>query len=283
MNEDLRVEACDPEQFWLEASGFLKKDEAMNSLCLGLSYNYRADATDCVYQSILYNNKVPLATLVCSRYHTMRNFLPSPVQNLAHAKKIFSDFQKMNLPITGIIGETKTAQIYKSLFEETGKKIKVLVKQGIYRCTDVILPKYTSAQQIRVAELADADQIAQWIEEFRQEATPEDHPFDTLDMAKNKIKKKMIYLLEANGTTVAMAGWGRDFKTSCTVNLVYTPKKFRKNGYASLLTALLTKYLLQNGKNEINLYTDMANPTSNKIYQNIGYKFVCDSVHLGVV
>ena len=32
-----------------------------------------------------------------------------------------------------------------------------------------------------------------------------------------------------------------------------------------------------------NLFTDMTNPTSNKIYMDIGYEFVCDSIHFGVI
>ncbi len=49
-----------------------------------------------------------------------------------------------------------------------------------------------------------------------------------------------------------------------------------------LVTAKLTQHLLSNGKNETNLYTDMTNPTSNKVYMDVGYEFVCDSVHFGV-
>ena len=41
--------------------------------------------------------------------------------------------------------------------------------------------------------------------------------------------------------------------------------------------------LLKQGRNEITLYTDMSNPTSNKIYIDLGYKFVCNSLHLGVI
>ncbi len=93
----------------------------------------------------------------------------------------------------------------------------------------------------------------------------------------------MIYVIEANGELVSMAAWGRDIETSCSVNLVFTPQPLRKKGLASLVTAKLTQHLLDHGKKETNLYTDMSNSTSNKIYMSIGYEFVCDSVHFGVI
>lgn len=62
--------------------------------------------------------------------------------------------------------------------------------------------------------------------------------------------------------------------------MVYTPPEFRKNGYASFVVAELSQKILNSGKKFCILYTDLANPTSNKIYQNIGYKEVADSKHM---
>jgi hypothetical protein len=57
---------------------------------------------------------------------------------------------------------------------------------------------------------------------------------------------------------------------------VYTPKKFREHGYASACTAAVSQYLLDSGRKFCTLFTDLANPTSNKIYQMIGYEGVGD-------
>jgi hypothetical protein len=48
-------------------------------------------------------------------------------------------------------------------------------------------------------------------------------------------------------------------------------------GYASALVAELTRRLLEGGRDYCFLYTDLANPTSNRIYQQVGYERVCDS------
>jgi predicted GNAT family acetyltransferase len=58
---------------------------------------------------------------------------------------------------------------------------------------------------------------------------------------------------------------------------VYTPPELRGRGYASALTAHVTKTLLGGGRDYCFLYADLANPTSNRIYMNIGYERVCEA------
>jgi predicted GNAT family acetyltransferase len=67
------------------------------------------------------------------------------------------------------------------------------------------------------------------------------------------------------------------------VNYVYTPPELRGRGYASACVASLTEQLLDEGHALCCLYTDLSNPTSNKIYQASGYRPVCDAAeyHLG--
>src|SRR5207253_1182834 len=59
------------------------------------------------------------------------------------------------------------------------------------------------------------------------------------------------------------------------IGLVYTPKELRGRGYASSCVAALSQRSLNAGVTPV-LFTDLANPTSNKIYQQIGYRPVCD-------
>ena len=60
------------------------------------------------------------------------------------------------------------------------------------------------------------------------------------------------------------------------VNMVYTPPELRRRGYASACVAALSQRMLDSGKKFCFLYTDLSNPTSNKIYQEIGYRPVFD-------
>lgn len=272
----------DPKIFWDEVSPQLRKEEAKNCLCLGLAYNFQFNAKDCLYQSALFKDGELRGALVLSRYLTNHNFLPSPVVNKETAEVLFSEFQKANIPLTGIVGEKVTANIYKVLAESKGLKTKVNMTQGVYRCRKVKMPKGADDLHFRMAEQRDIHKIGEWIETFQREAVPHDPPVIGTEMAKTKIENQMIFLVEKDSELVSMAAWSRDIKTSCAVNLVYTPKPLRKKGYASVVTAMLTEHLLNQGRTETNLFTDMTNPTSNKIYMDIGYEFVCDSIHFGV-
>ncbi|MFJ9500076.1 GNAT family N-acetyltransferase [Brevibacillus centrosporus] len=64
------------------------------------------------------------------------------------------------------------------------------------------------------------------------------------------------------------------------VSRLKKPLSRRKNGYASTCVAILSQQLLDAGYQFCSLYTDLANPTSNRIYQAIGYRPIQDSVVL---
>ncbi len=273
----------DPKKFWVEVSPHLKKEEAKNSLCLGLSYLFQTNPSDCVYQSALFQGGVLRGSVVVSKHRANINFLPSPTSDPEIAKTLFVEFQKTNTPVTGMVSEKATADIYKGLFERLGKSAKLNMAQGIYRCDSVKVPESNSDLIFRLADVDDLEEVGHWIEELQCEAVPHDPRVLGAELARPKIDNKMIYVVEKNGALVSMAAWSKDIETSCSVNLVFTPKVRRKNGYASFVTAKLTQQLLENGKRETNLYTDMKNPTSNKIYMDIGYEFVCDSVHYGLI
>ena len=73
-----------------------------------------------------------------------------------------------------------------------------------------------------------------------------------------------------------MAAWAGRAERGVRVNFVYTPREYRRRGFASACVADLTQQLLAEGHAFCCLFTDLANPTSNSIYQTIGYRPVCD-------
>lgn len=57
---------------------------------------------------------------------------------------------------------------------------------------------------------------------------------------------------------------------------MYTPPERRGRGYASNNVAAASQAQLDSGLRFLFLYTDLSNPTSNRIYRDIGYQPVCD-------
>ena len=97
----------------------------------------------------------------------------------------------------------------------------------------------------------------------------------------HKIATGKFFVLEDNGRPVSMAGINKEMQTVVGVGFVYTPPYERGKGYATALVAQISQLALDRGFSKCVLYTDMANPTSNNIYQRIGYRALCDSREMG--
>jgi predicted GNAT family acetyltransferase len=60
---------------------------------------------------------------------------------------------------------------------------------------------------------------------------------------------------------------------------VFTPPESRRHGYAGAVTAAISR-AARELVGEVLLFTDLSNPTSNAIYQRIGYRPVQDRLVL---
>lgn len=85
-----------------------------------------------------------------------------------------------------------------------------------------------------------------------------------------------MHVWEVEGHPVSLAAAVAPTPHGIRLNNVYTPPEERGRGYASALVAALTQLLLDRGREFVFLHTDLANPTSNAIYQRLGYKLVAD-------
>ena len=61
---------------------------------------------------------------------------------------------------------------------------------------------------------------------------------------------------------------------------VFTPVGPRGNGYGSAVTAAAAQLAHRSGTADVVLFADLANPSSNAIYQRIGFEAVADSVRI---
>jgi predicted GNAT family acetyltransferase len=64
------------------------------------------------------------------------------------------------------------------------------------------------------------------------------------------------------------------------VGPVYTPPELRRRGYAAAVTAAISRAALDAGASAVLLFTDLANATSNALYQRLGYRPVEDRIEL---
>ena len=134
----------------------------------------------------------------------------------------------------------------------------------------------------RLAEPRDRELVARWLTAFGEEATPgQPTPAEPIALADRWIAReyRTLYLWEVGRQVVCMVGAGAETPNGVRVGPVYTPPAQRGRGYATTLTAAVTQDQLDRGRRFVTLFTDLANPTSNRIYQAIGYRPVRD-VHV---
>lgn len=75
---------------------------------------------------------------------------------------------------------------------------------------------------------------------------------------------------------MAFAGTTRQLAGMVRVGPVYTPQSLRGRGYAAAVTAQVCRRALDVGAREVVLFADLGNPTSNALYQRLGFRTVAD-------
>jgi predicted GNAT family acetyltransferase len=155
-------------------------------------------------------------------------------------------------------------------------RARVVMESRIYRLTSVKEPRPVPGR-MRIATRADSELLATWFRDFAIESQP-DHAA-TLEHAREAaeywIESRGLYVWD-DGGVVSMAGAGGRTPNGIRVSAVYTPPDKRRRGYASALVAALSQAQLDAGRRFCFLFPDLANPTSNRIYQHIGYEPISD-------
>jgi predicted GNAT family acetyltransferase len=117
-----------------------------------------------------------------------------------------------------------------------------------------------------------------WLEAFHAEADHDAPRMDLEAVVRDRVRRGLFMLWTDDGTTVSLAGFHEPSAGVARVGPVYTPPEHRRNGFAGGVTAAASGACLDRGATRCMLYTDLANPTSNGVYQRIGYTPVADAV-----
>ncbi|MDX6248603.1 MAG: hypothetical protein QOF10_1963 [Kribbellaceae bacterium] len=133
----------------------------------------------------------------------------------------------------------------------------------------------TAHGSARLAVADDLELATQLLGAYGAELGDSLPPFEEKRWVEARIKLGRLWLWENDGRVVSLVGHQSAVFGATRVGPVYTPAADRGHGYASALTAYVTQRILASGS-EACLYTDLANPTSNKIYAAIGYEPVAD-------
>ena len=196
-------------------------------------------------------------------------------------KQVFHAAQLINHRPQEVLGPPKSAEVFAKLFRQvTGGAPSIKFRQKIFQLTQVCPPQQVHGS-MRIAHEGDIVLLTDWNLGFVADcglSYGSDPKTRAYHDAQDAVARQSLYLWSVDGSVVAMASAVGKTPRGIRISSVYTPPAFRARGYASALVAALSQQMLDAGRDFCFLYTDLANPISNSIYQKIGYQPVSDSV-----
>jgi RimJ/RimL family protein N-acetyltransferase len=184
-------------------------------------------------------------------------------------------------PLPGVNAHPEVARAFADAWQQAnGGAVHVHLHQRLYRLAELRWPDPGPAGAPRIADDSDLPLLAEWFSAFAYEVHDMGRGTDHTDAARERVSHQGITIWEAGGEPVAIAGATRQVAGMARIGPVYTPPAQRGRGYGSAATAAASQRLLDHGAEDVVLFTDLANPVSNSIYQRIGYQAVEDRVSL---
>jgi len=194
---------------------------------------------------------------------------------------LINGISETDVSIGGVMTENTLAEAFARAYADTkAMKYRINKSLRIYELSRVD-PDIRPIGALRAARENDMAFLPYWGAGFDSDcfgSTPSIN--SNAEYSRYNISTGKLYILEDNGTPVSMAKINREMRTVCGVGYVYTPPYFRGRGYATSCVAAVSRLVLERGYTKCVLYTDLSNPTSNSIYQKIGYKPICDSLEI---
>lgn len=280
MADDIRLEAAaDVQAFEKTVGHFLRAREAENCVMLGLCSQMRAGTASIPsvspYFAVTRSGDTIVGAALIAGFLVV---LSSPIDDDA-LPTLVADIARSVPGVPGVVGESGASRRFAELWTSvTGRPHNLKMSERILRIERVIPPLAVEGQ-IRTADRSDRDLLARWLVAFNNDALGQSADSAAMaTFADRWISRqgRTMYLWVVDGRPVSMVGVSGETPHGIRVAPVYTPVELRGRGYASALTAAATQRQFDEGKRYCFLFTDLANPTSNHIYQAIGYEKVSD-------
>jgi hypothetical protein len=268
----LRIERFDDVRSFYERVGpFLGAREAEHNLLLGFRTRLERDAhafgPDDPYLAAALEGDSVVGVATRTPPFNLVLSLMEPATAAAFADALAGE------PLPGVIGPLDAGEAFVAHWPAPAS---VVVEERAYEATELIPPRETTGTMRRAGE-ADRELLVEWMTAFLEEAMGELDDVSAAASVDHRLADPHGALaIWEDGEPVAFAGYGSPTPSGMRVGPVYTPPALRGRGYASALTAAVTAEVLASGRRFCFLYTNLANPTSNSIYQRIGYRPVLD-------
>jgi FR47-like protein len=192
-------------------------------------------------------------------------------------RTLTTTFWHLRPDLPGVAGLEPAPQEFATQWSRLGGPLATpAMRMGLYAADEVTIPPGIPGR-LRLATHGDASVLQGWARTFFAESGATSTGDDQIGP---RVDAGLLVVWEVDGAMVSMAATTAAQGGVSRVHFVYTPPERRMQGFASACVATLTAGELASPGRTCMLYTDLANPTSNSIYQAVGYHRVGDAVRL---
>lgn len=182
---------------------------------------------------------------------------------------------RLDPPPAGLGGPPATVA---DLHRRLGRAVTHRMDERLFRL-DELVPPAAPDGAARMATSADASRLTTWYTDFAVEAFGRAPAGFGAAMSRRIARARCWLWTDRAGVPRSMAVAQTPVAGVARIGPVYTPSDSRGRGYGSAATAAASRDILAAGYVPC-LFTDLANPTSNKIYRALGYRPVLDRTSL---
>ncbi|VXA94575.1 GCN5-related N-acetyltransferase [Exiguobacterium sp. 8H] len=271
------MEWKNPDHFSDRVMTALLDEEAKNSLMIGVLNNVKQGIYETFHQFTVEEDGELLAILQVTPPHPLHYIVVKKERSDLLPSFIIPHLLKEEVPFSEVVSERQQAERFATAWQEiTSGTSKMFMSQGLYRL-DSVEDIDMATGRMREATVADQAQLEAWYSAFEAESGLRSSPPEKVTKAvQTMLEREEAVFWEVDGQVVSCAKRARPTENGITVSFVYTSPSARGKGYARSLVADLSRQLLET-KSFCVLYTDLTNPTSNKIYREVGYQQIMDS------
>ncbi|MFB8775089.1 GNAT family N-acetyltransferase [Streptomyces broussonetiae] len=269
----------DVDDFLAQAGDFLRSQPAPHVMQLTWTERLRTRG------AAAYGPQAPVLGLLKEGGRVLATFLRTPPRlglglsplTPGQADALAAHLAALGTTLPSVGADEDTAAAFAGAWRRhTGATAALRVRLHLYRLGTLTPPEPFPAGRGRAVGEGDLKQLMAFCRGFAADVG-EDVTIDAGSWADTRFADKRYTFWETpDGTPVSLAGANPMISGMVQIDPVYTPAHLRGHGYAGAATVAAVRAVLAEGATDVVLFTDAANPTSNALYQRLGFVRIAD-------
>lgn len=264
------------EKSFLDENGeMLHQRQDINNIILGILPQIEKEK---VLFRIEDNNKIDIVGIITK---TERQGLIAYIENniisYDSCEFLVSEILKRKIEIKEVRAPKGIAETIADIYaDKANKKIKYK-KINFLMKLNKLNEKYNRDGKLRKANKEDLEYIKETVLDIYAETLGEDcSDKRAYEIANIYIEKGLYFLIDEDKNILSQAMIARTFNDGCAIGAIYTPIKYRGNGYAKTCMYKVIKQVLNENKDIVVLYSNSNKTHNRSIYESLGFEIILE-------